>query len=224
MLSFSLPCFALLGVAVLVAGCGGGDEGDGEPAAAPPAEVVTEPSAEEPAAAGLEVEVGRILAAAPLPLPTVTSYVVAPGDTLGSIASAFGTTVAAIVDLNGIANPDAIFVGQVFRIARSPAPTLLPQAPVSTDLEAVDLVNVIDGDTIEVRLADGSTVQVRYLGIEAPETDPDQGGAAPWGPEATAKNADLLSGGRVYVEADISDRDESGRWLRYVWVEGADGS
>ena len=26
------------------------------------------------------------------------------------------------------------------------------------------------------------------------------------------------------MEADISDRDASGRLLRYVWVEGADGS
>ena len=115
-------------------------------------------------------------------------------------------------------------MGQVFRITRSSTPALLPRAPVSTDLEAVKLVNVIDGDTIEVGRADGSTALVRYLGIEAPETDPDRGGAEPWGPEATAKNADLLAGGAVHVEADISDRDESGRLLRYVWVEGSDGS
>ena len=170
MLSLSLPCLAMLVATVVVAGCGGGDEGGREPAS--PAEVATEAPAEEQAVA----EAPRILAVVPLPVPTETTYVVESGDTLGSIAAAFRTTVAAIVELNGIVNQDAIFVGRVVRIARSSTPTLLPRAPVSTDLEAVVLVNVIDGDTIEVRRADGSTAQVRYLGIDVPETDPDQAG------------------------------------------------
>jgi GH24 family phage-related lysozyme (muramidase)/LysM repeat protein len=45
-----------------------------------------------------------------------TTYTVKSGDTLGAIAAANGTTVAAIARDNGISNPDRINVGQVLRI------------------------------------------------------------------------------------------------------------
>ena len=38
------------------------------------------------------------------------------GDTLYAIAGRFGTTVDAIVQLNGIADPNLIYPGQVFQI------------------------------------------------------------------------------------------------------------
>ncbi len=46
---------------------------------------------------------------------SVTSYTVEDGDTLGLLAARWGTTVAAICELNGIANPSLIFVGQRIR-------------------------------------------------------------------------------------------------------------
>ncbi|WP_143803398.1 LysM peptidoglycan-binding domain-containing protein, partial [Oenococcus oeni] len=39
------------------------------------------------------------------------SYTVASGDTLTSIAKAYGTTVSAIATANNISNPDYIYVG-----------------------------------------------------------------------------------------------------------------
>ena len=45
-----------------------------------------------------------------------TTYVFRPGDTLSSIARAFGTTVSAIVAANNIANPNLIYPGQVLVI------------------------------------------------------------------------------------------------------------
>lgn len=45
-----------------------------------------------------------------------TTYTVKSGDTLGAIAAANGTTVAALARDNGIRNPDQISVGQVLRI------------------------------------------------------------------------------------------------------------
>lgn len=47
---------------------------------------------------------------------TVTSYTVQSGDTLSSIAHAFGTTVEALVSANGIANPDLIYAGSLITI------------------------------------------------------------------------------------------------------------
>ncbi len=45
-----------------------------------------------------------------------TTYTVVRGDTLGAIARRFNTTVSAIASLNGITNPNLIFVGQVLQI------------------------------------------------------------------------------------------------------------
>lgn len=46
----------------------------------------------------------------------VTTYTVQPGNTLSQIAQNYGTTVAEIAGLNGIANPNLIYVGEVLKI------------------------------------------------------------------------------------------------------------
>jgi LysM repeat protein len=48
---------------------------------------------------------------------STSSYKVRSGDTLGTIASGHGTSVAAIVHLNGLKNPNLIRIGQVLKIA-----------------------------------------------------------------------------------------------------------
>ncbi len=75
---------------------------------------------------------GQILAiptGAPAPAPSgpTTTYLVQRGDTLGVIAARHGTTVNELVRLNGIVNPNLIYVGQVLRVpgpgTSAPAPT-----------------------------------------------------------------------------------------------------
>ncbi len=46
------------------------------------------------------------------------TYTVAPGDTLGGIAQAFGVTREELQDANGITDPNKIIVGQVLRIPK----------------------------------------------------------------------------------------------------------
>lgn len=55
--------------------------------------------------------------ATPTP-PATFTYVVKPGDTLSAIAARFGTTVQKIVELNNIANPNLISVGQTLLIPK----------------------------------------------------------------------------------------------------------
>jgi LysM repeat protein len=43
-------------------------------------------------------------------------YTIKPGETLGVIAASFSVTVQSIVELNGLANPDAIQAGQTIEI------------------------------------------------------------------------------------------------------------
>lgn len=46
----------------------------------------------------------------------MVKYIVQRGDTLGTIAMKYGTTVQAIAKVNGIRNPNMIHKGQIIRI------------------------------------------------------------------------------------------------------------
>jgi LysM repeat protein len=66
--------------------------------------------------------------------PAGTSiYVVKAGDTLGKIAVRFGTTVAELLRLNGMANPDTLALGQTLIVpstgASTTEPTSVPGTP-----------------------------------------------------------------------------------------------
>ena len=85
-----------------------------------------------------------------------------------------------------------------------------------TLLEAV-VIEVIDGDTIDV-LIDGQKYRVRYLGIDAPYMEYPRG-VMHFAFDAWKVNWILVNGQTVYLEKDVSEADEEGRLLRYVWLE-----
>ena len=63
-----------------------------------------------------DVEVVSV-SSAPIQAPAAGgTYTVKSGDTLSSIASKFGTSYQALASLNGISNPNLIFVGQTLRV------------------------------------------------------------------------------------------------------------
>lgn len=78
------------------------------------------------------------------------------------------------------------------------------------------VVDVIDGDTIDVQLPDGSIDRVRLLGINTPED------GECWSTEAAAELERLVAGEVVVLVADESDRDQYDRLLRYVERDDAD--
>ncbi len=78
-------------------------------------------------------------------------------------------------------------------------------------------MRVVDGDTIVVAY-DGAEHRVRYIGMDAPETE-DPNSLIEWmGPEASAANADLVEGRTVFLEKDVSEVDRFDRLLRHVWL------
>lgn len=90
-----------------------------------------------------------------------------------------------------------------------------PTGPTETGV----VVDVVDGDTIDV-LVDGVELRVRYIGMDTPEV---HSGVEWLGPEASTANARLVEGKEVVLEKDVSETDQFGRALRYVWVrDGGD--
>lgn len=90
----------------------------------------------------------------PSPTPSAfgIEYTVAPGDTLFSIAQRYGTTVEAIVDANGLSDPNLIEVGQVLIIPVSATPVVTP-APTATEAPGGPAQVIRIGDTNTRRVA-----------------------------------------------------------------------
>jgi len=82
------------------------------------------------------------------------------------------------------------------------------------------VIDVIDGDTVIVAFADGSTDTVRLLGVDTPETHHPTKPVGCYGPEASAFTARALTGRVVELERDVETRDIYGRRLAYVLVDG----
>ena len=96
--------------------------------------------------------------------------------------------------------------------------------PTSTggteDLIEVELLTVIDGDTIKVKY-NGKTETIRYLLIDTPEVRHQTLGNQPLGDEASSRNKQLLEDATVSLEFDVGDRyDDFGRLLAYVYADG----
>lgn len=118
-----------------------------------------------------------------------------------------------------------LLIGSVLLLAgslsacKSP-PTQSPSTDQSSpqdQLVEAKVIRVIDGDTIEVGI-EGSLYKVRYIGIDTPEMVHPPEPAEYFSKEASEKNRELVDGKTVRLEKDVSETDEHGRLLRYVWV------
>ena len=87
----------------------------------------------------------------------------------------------------------------------------IPAGVIPASAIPVQLLDVVDGETIKVSVA-GASEELRYIGIDTPERGQPGFGAA------TRANRDLLTT-TLYLVADQSDRDSNGRSLRYVYTD-----
>lgn len=108
--------------------------------------------------------------------------------------------------------------------------------PTKSDTNTATVVDVADGDTLEVRFPNGRTEEIRLLGVDTPEVhtenDPPEFEGVPnnnagynclrkWG-EKASRYAKRTLNGRVRVETDpqADTRGSYGRLLAYVYKDG----
>jgi micrococcal nuclease len=81
---------------------------------------------------------------------------------------------------------------------------------------AATVVEVVDGDTVTVRIGEVEE-RVRLIGIDTPETVAPDRPVECFGPEASARTAELLPPGtEISLERDVEARDRYDRLLAYV--------
>ena len=97
--------------------------------------------------------------------------------------------------------------------AAAPSP---PAATTGTFSYRGTVTRVVDGDTVEVRLASGKRERVRLIGIDAAE------GGACYASAAAARARQLALSKAVTLKGDPTQdtRDRYGRLLAYVWLPG----
>jgi micrococcal nuclease len=105
--------------------------------------------------------------------------------------------------------------------AASVTPGTAALSPIETTMPAgltdALVTRVVDGDTIHVDIA-GQDFTVRYIGMNTPETVAPDKPVECYGPEASARNKQLVTGQMVELEKDVSETDQYGRLLRFVWL------
>ena len=80
------------------------------------------------------------------------------------------------------------------------------------------VARAVDGDTVAARI-DGRVEDVRYIGVDTPETvDPDEPVQC-FGHRAAAFNRRLVAGRRVRLVFGVERRDVYGRLLAYAYID-----
>ena len=79
------------------------------------------------------------------------------------------------------------------------------------------VTRVVDGDTVEARIG-GRTEDVRYIGVDTPETVKPDAPVQCFGPRASAFNHHLVEGERARFVFGRERRDVYGRLLAYVYI------
>jgi endonuclease YncB( thermonuclease family) len=112
----------------------------------------------------------------------------------------------------------AVFLGIVLALSAYLSHRSAPPPAKELEGQTVDVVRVIDGDTIVIRTTAGQQEHVRLRGIDAPELANEDRPAHFWGPEATDYLKKRIDRQRVILQIDGTEpRDRYGRLLAFVY-------
>ena len=82
------------------------------------------------------------------------------------------------------------------------------------------VVRVVDGDTAQMELAEGSEEGVRFIGVDTPESVAPGQPVECFGKKASRFTTELLQGERVTLRFGAERRDIYDRLLAYVYLKG----
>ncbi len=99
-------------------------------------------------------------------------------------------------------------------------PITTDNIPQESHSSLVDVVRVVDGDTLQVNI-EGELVTVRLIGVDTPEIVDPRRPVQCFGQEASNKAKELLENSKIKLEPDETqgDTDRYQRLLRYVFLE-----
>jgi micrococcal nuclease len=92
------------------------------------------------------------------------------------------------------------------------------EGPAPNSVIRAHVTRVVDGDTVEVRLPGGEEEDVRYIGVDTPETVKPGTPVQCFGPAASAFNHGLVEGRNVRLVVGAEARDVYGRLLAWVYL------
>jgi len=93
-------------------------------------------------------------------------------------------------------------------------------ATINDKTETAKVTRVVDGDTLVVNYK-GAEEKVRLIGVDTPESvHPDVSRNVEEGITASNFTKDKLEGKEVVLEFDVQERDQYGRLLAYVYIDG----
>lgn len=160
-----LKIFLLIVILIMTtSGLSGAQEATEAPETTP--EPLSSPEATELAEMTPEPEATQAIVTTPT--TNFTTYIVRPGDTLFRIALNNQTTVAVLSQLNGIANPRLIYVGQELRIPSGASISVTPTAtpsPTQTPSQPTSEYTVRRGDTLYRIAVNNNTTVARLVSI-----------------------------------------------------------
>lgn len=136
---------------------------------------------------------------------------------LGSLSFTTGQALFAELTENPKTQPVATVAPKQTK-KEAPSPSSVETDDRKTRITAT-VVNVIDGDTLVVKLL-GKKETVRMILVDTPETVHPDKPPQPFGKEASDFTKSLLTGKSVELELDVQERDSYGRLLAYVYLDG----
>ncbi len=99
-------------------------------------------------------------------------------------------------------------------------PTAQPRDFEKYHAKQFTVINIVDGDTIDIDVPDASykRTRIRLWGIDTPETKSNKYGQMYFGPEASKFTEDLVMGKKVtvYLDQGNKTRGKYGRLLGYI--------
>jgi micrococcal nuclease len=115
-----------------------------------------------------------------------------------------------------VSTPRRLALAIVLALAASSCAAALDEG-TRTDEGGSLVTRVVDGDTAHIEI-DGRDTDVRFIGIDTPESVKPDSPVECFGPEASAYTERRLEGKRVRLEFDVELEDRFGRTLAYVWI------